>query len=146
MPQPDYDQRAYKRSYYAECPGLAKRVEERLRQCDIPARVVFSHDRLLDIMPRQAGKAAAMRHVAAMLGIPLDRVFAAGDSGNDADMLTACRNAILVGNHAEEVAALASRPNVYLARRSHASGTLEGILAHHRAQRVRGRQAGRVPA
>ena len=146
VPQPDYDQRAYKRSYYAECPGLAKRVEERLRQCDIPARVVFSHDRLLDIMPRQAGKAAAMRHVAAMLGIPLDRVFAAGDSGNDADMLTACRNAILVGNHAEEVAALASRPNVYLARRSHASGTLEGILAHHRAQRVRGRQAGRVPA
>ena len=127
VPQANYEQRTYKRSYYAESPELARSVDQRLQAAGIPARVVFSHGRLLDVLPRNAGKAAAMRHVAQSFAIPLERVFAAGDSGNDADMLSACRNAILVGNHAAEVAGLAQRPNVYLARRSHASGTLEGV-------------------
>lgn len=146
VPQANYEQRTYKRSYYAEAPELARSVDQRLQAAGIPARVVFSHGRLLDVLPRNAGKAAAMRHVAQSFAIPLERVFAAGDSGNDADMLSACRNAILVGNHAAEVANLAQRPNVYLARRSHASGTLEGVLAQHRAQRNRYRQNRRIPA
>ena len=49
-------------------------------------------------------------------------------------------------DHAAEVASLAQRPNVYLARRSHASGALEGVLAQHRAQRNRHRQNRRIPA
>ena len=102
--------------------------------------MVFSHERLLDVLPPRAGKAAAMEHVADHFGIPADSVFAVGDSGNDADMLTACENAVLVGNHAEEVASLATRSNVYLARRSHAAGALEGVLMQHRAQRIRRRK------
>ena len=87
-----------------------------------------------------------MGHVARMFDVPVEQVFAAGDSGNDEDMLTACQNAIMVGNHAAEIAALARRPNVYLARRSHAAGTLEGILAQHRAQRLRERRDTRISA
>ena len=146
IPQASYEQRPFKRSYFANSPGMAAQVEDRLRSYGIPARVVFSHDRLLDVLPPMAGKAAAMGHVARMFDVPVEQVFAAGDSGNDEDMLTACQNAIMVGNHAAEIAALARRPNVYLARRSHAAGTLEGILAQHRAQRLRERRDTRISA
>lgn len=139
-PQPTYEQRPYKRSYFANGAHIARQVEARLAAAGIAARVVFSHERLLDVLPPRAGKAAAMEHVADHFGIPADSVFAVGDSGNDADMLTACENAVLVGNHAEEVASLATRSNVYLARRSHAAGALEGVLMQHRAQRIRRRK------
>lgn len=145
VPQACYEQRQFKRSYFADA-STAGQVEEALQAAGIAARVVFSHERLLDIMPARAGKAAAMRHVARKFGVPAERVFAAGDSGNDVDMLTACQNAILVGNHATEVARLAERPNVYLSRRSHASGTLEGVLTLHRAQQRRIRQRARASA
>lgn len=138
--QAHYEQRAFKRSYFAKDAEQTVEIENLLRSKGIRARVIFSHDRLLDILPIKAGKAAAMRHVAGMFGVAAQNVFAAGDSGNDADMLTVCENAILVGNHASEIAKLASRPNVYLTKRSNASGTLEGLLAHQRARRTRIRQ------
>ena len=138
-PQPCYEQRAYKRSYFVSDHRAASEIEGVLNSEGISARVVFSHGNLLDILPSKAGKAAAMKHVAASLGIPAQNVFAAGDSGNDVDMLSVCRNASLGRNHAEEVIGLADRPNVYLAKRSNASGALEGLLAHQRAQRVRSR-------
>ncbi len=146
VPQADYEQREFKRSYFAETPKTVAQVEALLLSAGIAARAVFSHDRLLDILPVNAGKAAAMRHVAEKFGVRTQQVFAAGDSGNDTDMLTTCENAILVANHASEVAKLARHPNVYLSRRSHASGALEGLLAHHRAQQLRLRKRARVSA
>ena len=107
---------------------------------------MFSHGRLLDVLPPHAGKAAAMSYVADHFGVALSHVFAAGDSGNDVDMLTACENAILVGNHADEVASLAARSNVYRSQRENASGALEGVLAHHRARTLRMRQSAGIPA
>lgn len=145
-PQPCYEQRAYKRSYFVSDHRAAFEIEAVLNSEGITARVVFSHGRLLDILPPKAGKAAAMKHVAASLGIEAQNVFAAGDSGNDADMLAVCRNAILVRNHAEEVIGLADRPNVYLSKRSNASGALEGLLAHQRAQRARARRTMEISA
>ena len=145
-PQASYEQRPYKRSYFATRPSTAEDVRRILEREGIKARVIFSHGRLLDILPFRAGKAAAMRHVANAFGVPKDLVFAAGDSGNDIDMLSACRNAILVGNHAQEVASLALRPNVYLSRRNHASGTLEGLIAHDRRLQLIRRQTESLPA
>ena len=145
-PQACYEQRAFKRSYFAASADVADAVGERLAAAGIDARVVFSHERLLDVLPRNAGKAAAMGHIAAVFGIPIEQVFAAGDSGNDTDMLKACENAILVGNHASEVSGLAQRPNVYLSRRGNASGTLEGLLVQHRARQRRIRREERVSA
>lgn len=144
--QPSYEQRRHKRSYFVQDAGCVAGIVRQLRDAGTAARVVFSHDRLLDILPPNAGKAAAMRYIANRFGLPSTHVFAAGDSGNDIDMLTDCENAILVANHAREVASLAQRPNVYRARRGNASGALEGILAHHRARTVRTREAGRIPA
>lgn len=144
--QPCYEQRAYKRSYFVNDAEIVAALEDLLRSEGIAARVVFSHGRLLDILPPKAGKAAAMMHVAEKFGVPTGQIFAAGDSGNDIDMLTACENAILVGNHAEELASLVTRPNVYRSRRENASGALEGVLAHHRARQLRLRKPEGIPA
>ncbi|QQN74144.1 HAD-IIB family hydrolase [Croceicoccus sp. YJ47] len=134
-PQGRSEQREFKRSYFLHDPARLAQVRERLDRAGLKTRVIFSHEKLLDILPVEGGKAAAMRHVATTLGLTPEDVFAAGDSGNDIDMLTDCRNAILVGNHAPELARLSERDNVYLTRRHHAGGTLEGIVAHRFARR-----------
>lgn len=131
-PQPCYEQRDFKRSYFYGCETDLDAVRSALAEAEFPVRVVASHERLLDLLPANAGKAAAMHHVAARLGITPGRIFAAGDSGNDEDMLIGCENAILVGNHAPEIASLARRANVYCSRQAHAAGAIEGLEAHRK--------------
>lgn len=138
-PQAGYEQRRFKLSYFADQAIVASEVEATLERHRLGARVIHSHGHLLDIVPVAAGKGAALAHVARHQDVPLARVFAAGDSGNDADMLSLCQNAILVGNHAPEVAELAALANVYVARRSHAGGALEGIIAHRARHRANDR-------
>jgi sucrose-phosphate synthase len=132
QPQPDYDQRTFKRSYFYADAADPDNIRAALRKAGLPVRVIASHGRLLDILPASAGKAAAMHHVAAILGIVAERTFAAGDSGNDEDMLIACANAIIVRNHSPEIARLRNRRNIHLSQRAHAGGVIEGIEAHCR--------------
>lgn len=129
-PQPIYEQREFKRSYFYDAPIDIGTIRAALREAGLPVAVIASHGRLLDVLPASAGKAAASVHVAAALGIDPANVFAAGDSGNDEDMLIACENAIIVRNHSREIEALTERPNVYLSRHPHAAGAIEGIEAH----------------
>lgn len=126
-PQPPVEQRRHKRSYFVFEPSAIAAVRDAV--ADLPVRVIHSHDRLLDILPERAGKGAAMIWVANAMGIGLDHVFAAGDSGNDFDMLSACRNGIVVANHSAELTPLVGRPSIYLASRSHAAGVIEGMKA-----------------
>ncbi|RMB28262.1 sucrose-phosphate synthase [Sphingomonas sp. PP-F2F-G114-C0414] len=125
--QPAVEQRRHKRSYFAEEPAVVAAI--RAAVADLPVRVIHSHGRLLDIVPERAGKGAAMTWVAGKLGIARDHVYAAGDSGNDLDMLSICRNGILVANHSSELAGLVGRPTIYLARGAHAAGIVEGMRA-----------------
>ena len=141
--QAPYEQRDFKRSYFMESYQVAAEVELRLADAGINARVIVSHGNLLDVVPRLAGKGAAMRHLARKLGIPRQNVYAAGDSGNDSDMLIACHNPILVGNHASEVAHLRNETRMYVSRRHHAAGTLEGLIMQTRRRRG---QSGKSPA
>jgi len=129
-PQPEYEQRDFKRSYFYDRTDRVDAVRAAIGREGMAARVVASHCRFLDILPTGAGKASAMRHVAAGLRIPDGKVFAAGDSGNDEDMLNACDNAIMVSNHSPEIAALSFRPNIYLAQACHAGGVVEGLTMH----------------
>lgn len=131
-PQAAIDRRPFKCSFFAESPEVVAAVGEALEAAGIEAKVVFSHGRLLDVLPRRGGKGAAMRHVSQVLGLPCERVIAAGDSGNDADMLAACRGAVVVANHDPDLATVAGLQHVYRANRSHAAGVLEGLLWHSR--------------
>ena len=104
-------------------------VEQALAAAGLSARVLYSMDRFLDVLPDEAGKAAALRWLARQLDVPLEQVVVAGDSGNDRDLfeLGGVRG-IVVG---EELDDLLPRPDVVLYRaiRPAAAGVLEG-LAH----------------
>ncbi len=140
-PQPGVEQRRWKRSYFAVGNDVTAQVERRLEDAGLKAKVIFSHGELLDVLPIRAGKGAAMRHVAKKAGIAPEAVVAVGDSGNDLDMLRECRNAVLVSNYGEDLRDLVQDPGVYVARRAHAGGVLEGHLSHTRRRRRAGEAA-----
>jgi sucrose-phosphate synthase len=73
------------------------------------------------------GKASAIAAYAARFGWSLAQVVAAGDSGNDFDMLSACGHAIAVGNAADELADLPDRAGLHRVCAHHANGVLEGL-------------------
>ncbi|MGL5839562.1 MAG: HAD-IIB family hydrolase [Sphingorhabdus sp.] len=130
VPQTEVEQRRFKRSWFAPDHATAIRIRARLMREGLPARVIFSHGRFLDILPARGGKGEAMCWVADRLGLPLSAVHAAGDSGNDFDMLEACPNAILVANHSVELTPLISRAGVRVAERPHAGGIVDLMSAH----------------
>ncbi len=122
------EQRAFKRSWFG-IAAAADALRARLRLAGVPARVVHSHDRLIDVLPARAGKAAAVEAIARRHGLTLADCIGAGDSGNDFDLLEACGGAVVVGNASNELAALTRRPGLYRAASTHAGGVMEG-LAH----------------
>ena len=125
-PQPAIEFRAFKLGYVVDGPGRAAEARAALDAAGLPAHVIFSHGDLLDVLPARAGKAAAMAWVARRLGASPGSIVAAGDSGNDLDMLAAAALGVVVGD-SPELAALHHRPNIHRARTAHADGVLEGL-------------------
>ncbi|WP_435169020.1 HAD-IIB family hydrolase [Falsirhodobacter sp. 1013] len=124
--QGDVDQKRHKISLFGDA-GMAAGVRLDLAQAGLAAQVVHSHDRLIDILPPAAGKANAIAAVAAGLGLGLADCIAAGDSGNDFDMLDRCGSAIVVGNASAELANLKPRKGLLRAAHPFARGVLEGL-------------------
>jgi sucrose-phosphate synthase len=125
-PQPDTTAGPHKLSFFGDASDAAA-MRAALASARLPARVVLSHRRLIDVLPASGGKAAAVAAYAARLGLTLQDCAVAGDSGNDEDMLEASGTAIVVGNAGEELSRLTPRPGLYRARRHHAAGVLEGL-------------------
>lgn len=121
---------------YLAAPAAAAAAAARLADAGVPARLIPSAGEFLDIMPEGVSKGSAVRFAATALNVPLDRIVVAGDTGNDEDMLTCGARAVLVANHGTEVAHLAADPRVYLARRAHAAGILEGLRMYGVLQEV----------
>lgn len=130
VPQEAEWQSPFKLSYYLDSPypqRLAE-LEARLRAAGLRAKIVFSADRFLDVLPSRAGKGAAVRRVAERCGLPPEGVITCGDTGNDLDMMRSGLGfrAIAVGNAAPELKALRA-PHVYHAAAPYAAGILEGL-------------------
>ncbi|MCB1008733.1 MAG: HAD-IIB family hydrolase, partial [Acidobacteria bacterium] len=127
--QAESEQRRHKISFDVE-PGrplhLGK-LRRQLREEGLHANLILSHGAYLDALPIRCSKGQAIRWFAHRWGIELESIVVAGDSGNDRDMLTGATPAIVVGNHAEELADLAEQPEIYIAREPHAAGILEGL-------------------
>ncbi|MDB6452828.1 HAD-IIB family hydrolase [Falsirhodobacter sp. 20TX0035] len=124
--QADVDQKRHKISLFGDA-GMAARVLAALDRAGLVAQVVHSHDRLIDILPPAAGKAAAIAAVAARYGLGLADCIAAGDSGNDFDMLDRCGAAIVVANASAELAGLRPRAGLMRVGQPFARGVLEGL-------------------
>lgn len=131
--QPPEGQDTFKISFFVRDPDRfdVKELERRLRKARLAARVVYSYDAFLDLVPVRASKGLAVRYLAMRLGIPLDMVLVAGDAGNDEDMLRGDTLGVVVGNHDDEVESLRGESRIYFAEGTYARGILEGIDHYH---------------
>ena len=134
--QPAIEQRRHKLAYFTTeeggppGEGAAARVEalrDALREAGLEASVIHSHDRFVDVLPPRADKGLAVAWVARRHGIDPSRIFVAGDSGNDIDMLRRAANPVIVANHRDGIAALSALSHAYVADRRCAGGIIEGI-------------------
>lgn len=102
-------------------------IKRILRENKIRAKVILSLGMFLDVIPSRAGSGLSIRHMAYKWGFPLENILIAGDSGNDAEMLSGNTLGVVVGNYSPELETLRKYPRVYFAEAHHAAGILEGI-------------------
>ncbi|MBI1424331.1 MAG: HAD-IIB family hydrolase [Gammaproteobacteria bacterium] len=123
------NQREFKLSYNVDhnlMPSLAQ-IHRHLRERNLHARLVYSHEAFLDILPIRASKGHAIRYLAYKWGLPLKSFLVAGDSGNDEEMLRGDTLGVVVGNHSPELETLRGFDQIYFANETYARGILEGI-------------------
>lgn len=129
VPQDAAGQGPFKVSFHAPAAALPG-ARAALVEAGAGARLIHSHGKFLDVLPPRASKGEAVRFAAAAMGLPLTRVVVAGDSGNDADMLTCGARAVVVANYDLELEPRLAGADVYWARNRHAAGVLEGLVHH----------------
>lgn len=130
--QPERYQHDYKSSWYLHGASEAElaEIEANLAAYGIDATLIYSSERDLDILPRAADKGRALAFLCEHLGLSLDEVVVAGDSGNDSAMFTLPKvRGILVGNALPELIAAAPGDRSYRASGRCADGVLEGLRA-----------------
>ncbi|PTQ87468.1 HAD-IIB family hydrolase [Nitrosomonas ureae] len=130
--QPAVNQRKFKLSYNVvseKMPSLHD-LYRLLREHRLHARLIYSHDKFLDVLPVRASKGHAIRYLAYKWELPLENFLVVGDSGNDKEMLLGDTLGIVVGNHGMELEQLRGMERIYFARGHQADGILEG-LAHY---------------
>ena len=91
----------------------------------------------MDITPVRASPGLAIRFISHKWNLSPDRILVAGDSGNDADMLSGETLGVVVGNHTPELEAIRGRPRVYFADGHHAWGVLEGLRHYNFFDEIR---------
>lgn len=131
--QPKSEQRPYKISYFID-PSVAPSISDikrELRQHNIHANVVYSHDIYLDLLPVRASKGLAIRYVADKWDIPVENILVAGDSGNDEDMLRGDTLSVVVANHSSELRKLRGRPRIYFSDREYAWGIDDALTYYN---------------
>ncbi|NTJ41429.1 HAD-IIB family hydrolase [Agrobacterium larrymoorei] len=129
--QPERYQHGLKSSWYLHDADetFLSEIEARLSDEGIDARIVYSSNRDLDILPRAADKGAALTWLCDHLQLGLDEAVVAGDTGNDKAMfeLPDVRG-IVVSNALEELQALGrNRTNIYAALEAEADGVISGL-------------------
>ena len=127
--QPPEGQGEFKVSYFLDpesVPPTAE-IKRHLRRSKLSVKVIRSHDAYLDVLPVRASKGLALRYLAVKWHLPSERILAAGDSGNDEEMLVGNNLGVVVGNHDPEMEHLRGMPRIYFAEGPHAWGILEGI-------------------
>ena len=102
-------------------------VRRMLRKEGLRATTILDHDRFIDVIPVRASPGMAIRFLCFKWDLPPERLLVAGDSGNDADMLSGDTLGVVVGNHTPELDTLRGYHRVYFAEAGHARGVLEGI-------------------
>jgi sucrose-6F-phosphate phosphohydrolase len=138
QPQPAEFQHEFKSSWFLNraTPGTIRELKRQLQETGLNVNVVYSSARDLDVLPRHATKSGALSWLCERLGVSLDTVLVAGDTGNDASMfrLPGVRGIIVENALPELFEATVDRPT-YSSRQILADGVLDG-LCHYGVVRV----------
>jgi sucrose-phosphate synthase len=102
-------------------------IRRRLRHAGLQVTLLLDHERYVDVLPGRASPGLAIRFFCFKWDLPPERLLVAGDSGNDAEMLSGDTLGVVVGNHDPELDFLRGHRRIYFAERPHAWGILEGI-------------------
>jgi sucrose-6-phosphatase len=135
IPQPEPEQRPFKVSFFLK-PEPAKTVlpqlERVLSEQNLPAQLVYSSEKDLDILAVKANKGTALTYVRQLLGFAPLQTVACGDSGNDIALFGEGTRGVIVGNARSELLTWhRTHPDAhhYLAAGHCAAGMLEGLVA-----------------
>jgi sucrose-6F-phosphate phosphohydrolase len=126
--QPDEFQSEFKLSFFARdftSDDLAA-VDRLLDQAGAAARVVYSSNRDLDVLPAGVDKGSAAVEIVRRLGYSRSEAIVSGDSGNDLSMFSHGIRGIVVANAHAELKQL-DGDHVYHASAAMAAGVLEGL-------------------
>lgn len=102
-------------------------IRRHLRKAGVHATVLIDHAVSLEVMPVRASPGLAIRFLCYKWNLQPERLLVAGDSGNDADMLSGDTLGVVVANHTPELDGLQGRDRIHFAKGHHAWGILEGI-------------------
>lgn len=129
-PQPVECQNANKCSWFWEnaTPSEIDAVVTEIERRGVKAQAVYSSNVDLDILPVQANKGNAVRWLAEHLGIRLNDVVVAGDSGNDSRMYgIEGVKGIVVANAESALVEAVREHGPYFASKTCAEGVVEGL-------------------
>ena len=128
MPQPFVDSGPYKLNFF----GLvweADVIRAALAATGLAARVIHSHEPLIDILAPRGGKAAAIAAYAERYGMALADCIATGNSGSGLDMIEACGHAITLGNADADLSHEPHRNGLFRVTGRYVDGVMEGLAA-----------------
>lgn len=114
------------RLFGRDAPGL-RDIRRALRSAGLRVLPTVDHETEVDITPMRASPGLAIGFLSHKWSLAPRRILVAGDSGNDADMLTGQTLGVVVKNHTPELDTLKGKPRVYFSDQEHAWGILDGI-------------------
>jgi len=132
-------QHHYKISYDFKKGVAPKRreIQRLLRENHLPAKVILSQGRFLDVIPLRSGKGQAIRYVTMRWGIPADNVLFYARRGSDYEALSGQFLGVVGSDHGLELRTTTSLPRVYLAKQPNFAGLVEGIEAYNFENEIR---------
>jgi sucrose-phosphate synthase len=116
--------------YDADAAPARARIQRRLREHELPAKVLLTEGRFLDVIPLRSGKGQAIRYVAMRWGLPAGKVLIYARRGSDHEALSGQNLAVLAGDHNPELGRATDLPRVYKSSQPNFKGLLEGIRAY----------------
>jgi sucrose-6F-phosphate phosphohydrolase len=126
-PQPLELQSPLKASFFSTDKSINREFDKALRIHGLQARMVYSDNRYLDVLPLKAGKRNAVEYVRRLWGVCPSCVLACGDSFNDLDMLEDSRFlGVAVGNSEAGLCEGCAMDSLHKSSLPFAAGVLEG--------------------
>lgn len=128
--QPEEFQHFFKCSWFLDSASdqTINDLEDRLSVEHLRVKVVYSSSRDLDVLPCRATKGGALLWLTVKLGIPMETVLVAGDTGNDVSMFQQPGvNGIVVENAQPELIRATAHLGVFRSKYAFADGVVDGL-------------------